>query len=151
LPDALTLFGEQGGSSFEDLDRVGQKLAGFVGRGGQPVDARRPRAEFHALPEVDGPDDHVLACGQVAHHDVKAAALAGAGRAAEEDMSPEEEHAAGSGVFERAEIDRLGDRVGRRAEPWDGSGVRIDVENAEFASLGQGVARAPAMGTSSER
>ena len=118
-------------------DRVGEQGAGFVGRGGQPVDARRPRAELHALLEVDGPDDHVLAGGQVAHEHVEAAALAAAGRAAEQAVPAQEQHAARDGVLERAEVDGLGDRGDRRAGPGDGVGVRVDVEDAQLAPVGQ--------------
>jgi hypothetical protein len=112
LPDALAALGEQGGSRFEDFDRVGQKPASFVGRGGETVDARCPRAKLHALLEVDGPDDYVAACGQVAYQDVETTALAGTGRATEEDVSAQEENFARRGVFEWAKVDWLRDRVG---------------------------------------
>ena len=68
--------GEVRGAGFEDGHRVGQQCAGLGGCGGQPVDAGCPRAEFHAPLEVDGPDDHVAAGGEVAHEHVEAAALA---------------------------------------------------------------------------
>ena len=96
-----------------------------------------PRAQFHALLEVDGPDDHVAAGGQVAHEHVEPAALADAGRAAEQAVPAQEQHPARGGVLERAEVDGLGDRGDRRAGPGDRVGVRVHVEYPQLEPVGQ--------------
>ena len=100
----------------------------------------RPGPEFHALLEVDGPDDHVVAGGQGGHEDVESAALARPGRAGEQRVPAQERHAARLGVLERAEVDRLGDRPGGRPGPADRLGVRVGVQDPQFAPVGLAVA-----------
>jgi hypothetical protein len=71
------------GACFEDRDRVGEECVRLSRGRGQPCDAWRPRPQFHAALEVDGPDDHVAAGGKIAHHDVETTALARPGGSAE--------------------------------------------------------------------
>ena len=85
----------------QDLYRVGEQRGGLLRCGGQAVNARGPGPEFHAAFEVDGPDNHVPARGEVGQQFVQPAAFAGSGRAAQDGMAPQEQHAAGFGIFER--------------------------------------------------
>ena len=101
------MVGEVLGAGEQDGDRVGQQRGGFGRGGGEAVDARCPGPQFHAAFEVDGPDDHVAARGEVGEQLVEPAALAGAGRAADDGVPAQEQHAARFGVLERSQVDRL--------------------------------------------
>ena len=140
FPDALSGRGQVPGPCLQDRDRVGEQRGGLVCAGGEPVDARRPRAQFHPVLQVDGPDHHVVTGGEGCHEDVEAAALARPGRAGEQGMPSQERHAALLGVLERPEVDGLGDRAGGRAGPRDRFGVRVGVEDPKFAAVGLAVA-----------
>ena len=111
--------------------------AASVRGGGEAVDARCPGPQFHAAFEVDGPDDHVAARGEVGEQFVEPAALAGAGRAADDGVPAQEQHAARFGVLERSQVDRLGDRGDRWAVPRDRVGVRVVVQDAQLAAVGE--------------
>jgi hypothetical protein len=82
VPLALAVVGEVLSSGEHDGARVGQQRGGLVRGGGEPVDAWCPGPQLHASFEVDGPDEHVCAGGEVGEQFVEPAALAGAGRAA---------------------------------------------------------------------
>ena len=96
-----------------------------------------PGLEFHAAFEVDGPDDHVAAGGEVGEQFVEPAALAGAGRAADDGVPAQDQHAARFGVLERSQVDRLRDRGDRWAAPRDRVGVRVAVQDAQLAAVGE--------------
>ena len=72
--------------------------------------------------------------GEVGEQFVQAAALARSGRAGEDRVPAQEQHAARFGVLERTQVDRLGDRGDRWAVPRDRVGVRVAVQHAQLAS-----------------
>jgi hypothetical protein len=121
----------------QDGDRVGEQHGGVGRGGGEAVEARGPGPQLHAAFEVDGPDDHVAACGEVAEEFVQAAALARSGRAADDGVSAQEEHAARFGVLERSQVDRFRDRGNRGAGPWDRVGVRVAGQDAQLTAVGE--------------
>ena len=100
FPGTPTTRREVCSARLEDRDRIAEQSGCLLGGGGEPVQAFLPRAEFHSLFEVDGPDDDILAGGQVRHEHVKPAALARPCRAGEQRMPTEEEHSAGRGILE---------------------------------------------------
>ena len=83
--------------------------------------------------------DYVVAGGEGCHEDIEPAALARPGRAGEQRMPAQEGHAALLGVLEGPEVDRLGDGPGGRAGPRDRFGVRVGVEDPQFAAVGLAV------------
>ena len=68
------------------------------------------------------------------HEHVEPAALARSGRAAEDGVPAQEQHAARFGVLERSQVDRLGDGGDRRSGPRDRVGVRVAVKHPQFDS-----------------
>ena len=137
FPFAPAVVGEVLGAGVQDGDRVGEQRGGLVRGGGEPVEARGPGLELHAAFEVDGPDDHVAARGEVGDQLVEPAAFARAGRAADDGVPAQEQHPARFGVLERSQVDRLGDRGDRRAGPRDRVGVRVAVQHAQFTAVGE--------------
>ena len=65
LPFPVPVCGQVLGTRVQDGGRVGQQCGGFGWRCGQAADARGPGLEFHATLEIDRPDDHVTARGEV--------------------------------------------------------------------------------------
>jgi hypothetical protein len=111
VPLALAVVGEVLGAGEQDGDCVGEQRGGLLRCGRQAVDARCPRPQFYAAFEVDGPDDYVSGRGEVGEQFVEPAALARAGRAADDDVAAQEHDAARFGVLEWSHVDRLRDRV----------------------------------------
>ena len=104
---------------FEDLDRVGQEQSGLVGCGRQPVEAGRPRAEFHALLEVDAPDaPRPRQADRLPISTLSPPLLPAPVAPPNRTWRRRNEHPARFRVLERAELDGLGDggRTGRATE-----------------------------------
>ena len=114
-----------------------RRARAWAGVTGEPVDAGGPGTELDAALEVDAPDDHVAAGGQVAHEHVEAAALARAGDTADRPWrrrnSTRHGEASSNGPSSMGSVIEETDGPG----PRDRVGVRVDFQHPQLAPVGQ--------------
>src|SRR5690606_38621200 len=131
IPYAPSVGREPFGARFQDGDGVAQHGSGLLRCGGEAVDAGRPGLQLHSALEVDGPDDHVAACAEIAHQDVDAAALPRTGHASNEAVTAQQQNTRARGVLEGAQVDRLGNGRYGRSRPWEDRKSVVEGEGGE--------------------